>query len=137
MKNSLLVYDYEGKGSVAGSVGCCSLLEFDDDLHFLDDLGPKFKTLAEVCRGKPILTEVKQVFTPAAMNTQTSVSRFVHESKLPPPTQLQPIVSNIEQTVVRDMSEHSDQMINETMTTKRQEMANQDQMLLVQQQQPL
>ncbi|XP_047199070.1 desmoglein-2-like [Hippoglossus stenolepis] len=138
VKNSLLVYDYEGQGSSAGSVGCCSLLESDDDLHFLDDLGPKFKTLAEVCGGKQILTEVKQVFTPAAMNTQTSVSRFVNdEPQLPPPTQLQPTVSNIEQTVVRDISERSDQMINETMTTKRREMANQDQMLLVQQQQPV
>lgn len=44
-----LEFDYEGQGSSAGSVGCCSRLEFDDDLQFLDDLGPKFKTLADVC----------------------------------------------------------------------------------------
>nr|XP_040027751.1 desmoglein-2-like [Gasterosteus aculeatus aculeatus] len=49
-KDGLLVYDYEGRESLAGSVGCCSLLDNDDDLAFLDDLGPKFKTLAEICK---------------------------------------------------------------------------------------
>uniref|UniRef100_A0A667WU57 Si:ch73-74h11.1 n=1 Tax=Myripristis murdjan TaxID=586833 RepID=A0A667WU57_9TELE len=49
MKDCLLEYDYEGQGSPAGSVGCCSLLESDNDLQFLNDLGPKFKTLAEIC----------------------------------------------------------------------------------------
>ncbi|KAM3876234.1 desmoglein-2.1-like [Diretmus argenteus] len=48
-KESLLVYDYEGQGSSAGSIGCCSLLESYSDLQFLNDLGPKFKTLAEIC----------------------------------------------------------------------------------------
>ncbi|XP_071342908.1 uncharacterized protein [Trachinotus anak] len=49
VKDSLLEYDFEGQGSCAGSVGCCSLLESDNDVHFLNDLGPKFKTLAEIC----------------------------------------------------------------------------------------
>ncbi|KAK7889416.1 hypothetical protein WMY93_024976 [Mugilogobius chulae] len=44
-KDSLLVYDYEGQGSEAGSVG--SLPAMDTDLTFLNDLDPKFKTLAE------------------------------------------------------------------------------------------
>ncbi|KAM6962568.1 desmoglein-2.1-like [Aplochiton taeniatus] len=48
-KDSPLVYNYEGQGSPVGSEGCCSLLEADNDLQFLNDLGPKFKTLAEVC----------------------------------------------------------------------------------------
>ncbi|KAL1022681.1 hypothetical protein UPYG_G00030960 [Umbra pygmaea] len=56
-KDSLLVYDYEGQGSPVGSVGCCSLLEDNGDLQFLNDLGPKFKTLAEVCRGERFQTE--------------------------------------------------------------------------------
>lgn len=56
-KDALLVYDYEGQESPAGSVGCCSLLENDNDLAFLDDLGPKFKTLAEICRGSSLVTE--------------------------------------------------------------------------------
>lgn len=42
-------YDFEGQGSSAGSIGCCSLLESDNELHFLTDVGPKFKMLAEVC----------------------------------------------------------------------------------------
>ncbi|KAG7488416.1 hypothetical protein MATL_G00034280 [Megalops atlanticus] len=49
-KDSLLVFDYEGEGSPAGSVGCCSLLGTDNDLGFLNDLGPKFKTLASICK---------------------------------------------------------------------------------------
>ncbi|XP_044076579.1 desmoglein-2-like [Siniperca chuatsi] len=56
-KDSLLVYDYEGQESKASSVGCCSLLENDDDLAFLNDLGPKFKTLAEICQGSTLVTE--------------------------------------------------------------------------------
>ncbi|XP_061694431.1 desmoglein-2-like protein [Syngnathoides biaculeatus] len=50
-KDAILVYDYEGGESLSGSVGCCSLHENDNDLSFLDDLDPKFKTLAEICRG--------------------------------------------------------------------------------------
>ncbi|XP_076000682.1 desmoglein-2-like protein [Genypterus blacodes] len=57
LKDSFLVYDYEGRESLAGSVGCCSLLENDNDLAFLDDLGPKFKTLAGICQGSTIVTE--------------------------------------------------------------------------------
>uniref|UniRef100_A0A3Q3J0M2 Cadherin domain-containing protein n=1 Tax=Monopterus albus TaxID=43700 RepID=A0A3Q3J0M2_MONAL len=139
---SLLVYDYEGQGSSAGSVGCCSLLESDNDLQFLNDLGPKFKTLAEVCGGKTISTEVKQAFTPlpsSSMNTQTSISSLVTAPQLPTPPKLQPIVPKTEQTVVRETSEHS-QVVNEStatvrggMTTVKEGMANQGQMLLLQQ----
>lgn len=56
-KDLALVYDYEGQESLAGSVGCCSLLENDDDLAFLNDLGPKFKTLAEICQGSTLVTK--------------------------------------------------------------------------------
>ncbi|KAM6218758.1 desmocollin-2-like [Rhynchocyon petersi] len=45
----VLSYNYEGKGSVAGSVGCCSERQEDDGLEFLDHLEPKFRTLAETC----------------------------------------------------------------------------------------
>ncbi|XP_019734725.1 desmoglein-2-like isoform X5 [Hippocampus comes] len=50
-KDAILVYDYEGGASLSGSVGCCSLHENDNDFSFLDDLDPKFKTLAEICKG--------------------------------------------------------------------------------------
>ncbi|KAG7265085.1 hypothetical protein CRUP_026150 [Coryphaenoides rupestris] len=44
------MYRYEGEGSAAGSVGCCSDMGDSDSLDFLDSLGPKFKTLANICR---------------------------------------------------------------------------------------
>jgi len=50
----LQAFAYEGQESPTGSVGCCSLLDDDNDLEFLDDLGPKFKTLAEICRGSTL-----------------------------------------------------------------------------------
>ncbi|KAI5279141.1 desmocollin-1 isoform X1 [Manis pentadactyla] len=40
-------YDYEGKGSVAGSIGCCSDRQEEEGLEFLDHLEPKFRTLAK------------------------------------------------------------------------------------------
>uniref|UniRef100_A0A4W6EMK7 Cadherin domain-containing protein n=1 Tax=Lates calcarifer TaxID=8187 RepID=A0A4W6EMK7_LATCA len=127
VKDALLVYDYEGEGSSVGSVGCCSLLESDNDLQFLDGLGPKFKTLAEVCGGKMIPTEVKQVFTPlpsASINTQISESNLMTGPQ-PPLT-----------TVVREKSERS-QTVKESMAMVRGEMANQGQMLMLQQQHPV
>ncbi|XP_031431150.1 desmoglein-2-like [Clupea harengus] len=74
-KDNLLVYDYEGQGSPAGSVGCCSLLESDNDLAFLDDLGPKFTTLASVCGGSKTETNVTFSAPPlpkSALTTQSS-----------------------------------------------------------------
>uniref|UniRef100_UPI00398F468C desmoglein-2-like n=1 Tax=Pristiophorus japonicus TaxID=55135 RepID=UPI00398F468C len=49
----LLVYNHEGEGSPVGSLGSCSFIEEeqlkDSDL---DDLGSKFKTLADICVNK-------------------------------------------------------------------------------------
>ncbi|XP_072805162.1 desmocollin-2 isoform X1 [Vicugna pacos] len=45
----VLTYKYEGRGSTAGSVGCCSERQEEDGLDFLDHLEPKFRTLAEAC----------------------------------------------------------------------------------------
>ncbi|XP_024114899.1 desmoglein-2 [Oryzias melastigma] len=49
VKDTLLEFEEEGRGSPANSVGCCSLLDSDTDLEFLNDLGEKFKILAEIC----------------------------------------------------------------------------------------
>uniref|UniRef100_A0A3P9ND37 Desmoglein-2 n=1 Tax=Poecilia reticulata TaxID=8081 RepID=A0A3P9ND37_POERE len=49
-----VIYQYEEEDSQGASVGCCSLLENENDLAFLNDLGPKFKTLAEICNGKSL-----------------------------------------------------------------------------------
>ncbi|KAM6948731.1 desmocollin 2-like protein, partial [Aplochiton taeniatus] len=48
----LHAYGFEGQGSPAGSVGCCSDIGNQDNLDFLEGLGPKFRTLAEVCTKK-------------------------------------------------------------------------------------
>ncbi|XP_057555315.1 desmoglein-1 [Hippopotamus amphibius kiboko] len=48
----LLIYDIEGVGSPAGSVGCCSFIGEDLDDSFLDTLGPKFRKLADISLGK-------------------------------------------------------------------------------------
>ncbi|EHB15925.1 Desmocollin-3 [Heterocephalus glaber] len=45
----VLTYSYEGRGSPAGSVGCCSEKQEEDGLDFLNNLEPKFLTLAETC----------------------------------------------------------------------------------------
>lgn len=50
----LLIYDIEGVGSPAGSVGCCSFIGEDFDDSFLDTLGPKFKKLADISLGKDV-----------------------------------------------------------------------------------
>ncbi|XP_004683866.1 PREDICTED: desmoglein-1 [Condylura cristata] len=50
----LLIYDIEGVGSPAGSVGCCSFIGEDLDDSFLDTLGPKFKRLADISLGKEV-----------------------------------------------------------------------------------
>ncbi|XP_020848237.1 desmocollin-2-like isoform X1 [Phascolarctos cinereus] len=45
----VLTYNYEGRGSTAGSVGCCSERHEEEGLEFLDQLEPKFATLAQTC----------------------------------------------------------------------------------------
>ena len=50
----MLIYDNEGVGSPAGSVGCCSFIGEDLDDSFLDTLGPKFKKLADITLGKNV-----------------------------------------------------------------------------------
>ncbi|KAG7275164.1 hypothetical protein CRUP_015818 [Coryphaenoides rupestris] len=48
-EDGLRAYGFEGVGSAAGSVGCCSDFAMQEDMDFLNTLGPKFKTLADVC----------------------------------------------------------------------------------------
>uniref|UniRef100_F7AHJ2 Desmoglein 4 n=1 Tax=Ornithorhynchus anatinus TaxID=9258 RepID=F7AHJ2_ORNAN len=44
----ILIYDHEGVGSPVGSIGCCSWIADDLDDDYLETLGPKFRTLAEI-----------------------------------------------------------------------------------------
>ncbi|XP_069047492.1 desmoglein-2.1-like isoform X3 [Lepisosteus oculatus] len=69
--DGVLVFDFEGRESPVGSVGCCSFIEGDDDLEFLNDLGPKFKTLAEICMGEEKKSEL---VVPPAMPTVQDVA---------------------------------------------------------------
>ncbi|KAI7810210.1 desmoglein-2-like protein isoform X1 [Triplophysa rosa] len=56
--DQLLVYDYEDQESCMGSLeDICSVMN-DDNLAFLDDLGLKFKTLAEICSGSTMETDI-------------------------------------------------------------------------------
>ncbi|XP_072219200.1 desmoglein-2-like protein isoform X2 [Leuresthes tenuis] len=85
------VYDYEGRESLAGSVGCCSLLENDDDLSFLNDLDPKFKTLAAICQGSTLVSKSADVgvssttirpVSPARPSTSTHTHVHTHSETI-------------------------------------------------------
>lgn len=95
LTDGLLEYQYEGRGTPAGSVGCCSLLESDDDLEFLNNLGSKFLTLADICHPpKPCLpppkTEqvVKSVET-SYKSESTSTNTIQVTKTTSPPQQVQ------------------------------------------------
>ena len=151
MKDSLLVYDYEGQDSPVGSIGCCSLLEADNDLQFLDNLGPKFKTLAEVCGGKEETTEVKPMLrtplntmtTPRTIDTTATLRSTISTQQQPqpqpqpkpqplPPPQPQTITQNTEHRAVRNTT-HKSKTVLEGVNSVGGGMAGQGQTLLMQQ----
>uniref|UniRef100_A0A8C9DMP2 Desmoglein 2 n=1 Tax=Prolemur simus TaxID=1328070 RepID=A0A8C9DMP2_PROSS len=80
-KDCLLVYSQEETESLHGSLGCCSFIEGEQDDRFLDDLGLKFKTLAEVCIGQKIDTDVQieQRQKPVTKTSTNAASRTLYE----------------------------------------------------------
>uniref|UniRef100_A0A3P8U4L9 Si:ch73-74h11.1 n=1 Tax=Amphiprion percula TaxID=161767 RepID=A0A3P8U4L9_AMPPE len=81
VKDGLLEYEFEGQGSPTGSLGCCSLLDSNNDLLFLTDLGPKFKTLAEIC-SPPTPTPKLTCTSTGAVKTTVDIVEPVFKSKL-------------------------------------------------------
>ncbi|KAK1172843.1 desmoglein-2-like [Acipenser oxyrinchus oxyrinchus] len=71
--DAMLVYNYEGQESPVGSIGSFSFIEEDLDQSFLNELGPKFKTLAEICRGTEMTSGVS-VKQPSVAGQHTTVS---------------------------------------------------------------
>ncbi|XP_048107933.1 desmoglein-2-like [Alosa alosa] len=85
-KDTLLDYGYEGQGSPAGSVGCCSLLGSDDDLQFLDDLESEFSSLAQICKPPKLILEQIEMSLQAKTERESSMSvSTVMVSEAPPP----------------------------------------------------
>lgn len=138
-KDCLLVYVYEGQGSPAGSIGGTSLLDFNNDLQFLDDLGPKFKTLAEVCGSKEIPNDIEPAFPSVLVNTESSVFTEVTSPQLPSSA----LQKSAVQTVVTETSETSQiqkdsgTLLNNGMPSIINSTVNKSQMLFLQNQTPI
>lgn len=70
------------------SIDCCSLLQDDQDLDFLNDLGPEFKTLAEICCGmifevgsSKATISAPSVFRIANLNLNGEISQSISAAK--------------------------------------------------------
>ncbi|XP_012581238.1 PREDICTED: desmoglein-2 [Condylura cristata] len=77
VRDCLLVYSQEDTNSLHGSISCCSLIEGEVDNFSLDDLGFKFKTLAEVCLGRKIVTDV-EIEQQSVQETDTKAASHSH-----------------------------------------------------------
>nr|XP_006011818.2 PREDICTED: desmoglein-2-like [Latimeria chalumnae] len=74
-----LIYNDEETSSL-GSIGCCSFIEGGQDDHFLDNLEPKFKTLAEICIGKEINMDVQPSESSSVMAIKPVITNTVMTS---------------------------------------------------------
>uniref|UniRef100_A0A8D0EH57 Desmoglein 1 n=1 Tax=Strix occidentalis caurina TaxID=311401 RepID=A0A8D0EH57_STROC len=117
----LLIYDHEGVGTPVGSVGCCSFIGEDTDETYLDTLGPKFKTLAEICLGKEIepFPDVNPPWPCVNVNFPNSES----DLNLPPPgTTI--IVNGCAPMPMPDPLLHGNMTVTETYTSDGSNLSN-------------
>ncbi|XP_061111721.1 desmoglein-2-like protein [Conger conger] len=109
LQDGMRIYEYEGQESPVGSVGCCSFIDADNNLDFLNDLGPKFKTLAEICRGSAIEIDSSTTASAGAVHfgTMSSSSSTTTHTEIAAKTTLTasqaPPVSAVE-SVIKEMS---------------------------------
>lgn len=80
-RDCLLVYSQGESGSPHGSIGCCSFIEGDFDDRFLDDLGDKFKTLAEICIGRHIDMKDGSSRNESGFGVHDASSRLLNQQK--------------------------------------------------------
>lgn len=120
LNDVLLGYSFEGQDSPTGSLGSCSILESEDDLQFLNDLGPKFKTLAEACaplkRPTPsasIQIEVAETPSPPLVAPAASLTSKVAAVVTAAADLVEPVVkSNREQSVVTKHTDVNAERVN-------------------------
>ncbi|KAJ8267895.1 hypothetical protein COCON_G00130670 [Conger conger] len=109
LQDGMRIYEYEGQESPVGSVGCCSFIDADNNLDFLNDLGPKFKTLAEICRGSAIEIDSSTTASAGAVHfgSMSSSSSTTTHTEIAAKTTLTasqaPPVSAVE-SVIKEMS---------------------------------
>ncbi|KAI5619856.1 desmoglein-2 [Silurus asotus] len=89
--DSLLMFTDEGQESAVESLECCSILETDNDLGFLNDLDQKFMHLASICSPPPPKLEPPKLEPPELEPPKLELP------KLEPPD-LEPLLK-VEQTV--------------------------------------
>ncbi|XP_060773604.1 desmoglein-2.1-like isoform X3 [Neoarius graeffei] len=111
LNDSPLMYNDEGQNSPVGSIGCCSILQDENGLGFLDDLDPKFVNLATICSPPPPkLENVEQILksVDTSLKSESSVATSavqVVQSDQPPPQQS--TITNVIETINKSDSINS------------------------------
>lgn len=126
-RDSLLVYNFEGRGSLAGSVDRLSGLDFGDDLSFLNNLELKFKTLADICAPPSAAAAI------ASSSSHSSVRSMISKPSPPlslhqhPPTaSIAPTLSTARESAVLTKSSALSQSQNFSTLSKISQQSVQD-----------
>lgn len=123
-KDCLLVYSQEETESLHGSIGCCSFIEGEQDDLFLDDLGLKFKTLAEVCLGKKL--EIDAEIEPKPLR-ETGVKTTAHSLSEQRRINAENVYSSESFHVAKPSHEANSEQITQEIVTERSVSSSQSQ----------